>query len=93
MDRVRARYAKERWDEPSDQAVLSYDAVLVLADAVRNGGAKRESIREWISQVGLAHPPVAGLSGPISFTPEGDRKPQYFLELLGQERRDSARPH
>lgn len=89
LQRLRARYEREHWSEPSDQAVLSYDAVLVLADAVRNAGAQREAIRDWLSLLGRGHPPVQGLSGPIAFTADGDRQPQYFLEEIGKERLDS----
>ncbi|MDB4893068.1 MAG: putative amino acid transporter substrate binding protein [Gemmatimonadetes bacterium] len=91
LQRLRARYEREHWSEPSDQAVLSYDAVLVLADAVRNAGAEREAIRDWLSLVGRGHPAVQGLSGPIAFTADGDREPQYFLEEIGKERLDSLR--
>lgn len=91
FQRLRARYMREGWNEPSDQAVLSYDAVLVLAEAVRNAGTQREAIRDWVALIGREHPPLHGLSGPIAFTSEGDRQPQYFLEEIGKERRDSLR--
>jgi branched-chain amino acid transport system substrate-binding protein len=80
------RYERQGWGEPSDQAVLSYDAVLILAEALRAGGPKREAIHVWLSRVGSEVPAVQGLSGPITFSPEGDRPPQYFLQTIGQVR-------
>lgn len=90
LRRLREHYHREQWGEPSDQAVLSYDAVLVLAEAVRHAGAQRERIRDWLARVGTDVPPVAGLSGPIAFLPNGDRKAAYFLEEIGRVRRDAA---
>jgi ABC-type branched-subunit amino acid transport system substrate-binding protein len=86
-----ARYEREGWGEPSDQAVLSYDAVLILAQALRATGPKREAIHVWLSRLGSEVPAVQGLSGPITFSPEGDRPPQYFLETIGQVRIDAAK--
>lgn len=91
LQRLLDRYHREQWGEPSDQAVLSYDAVLLLADAVRNAGPKRDAIRDWLSAVGSKRSPVQGLSGPIILTANGDRQPQYFLEEIGKARLDSAR--
>ncbi len=89
--RLRRLYRDQKWGEPTDQAVLSYDAVLLLSDAIQNAGPEREAIREWLARVGADVPPVAGLSGPIAFLPNGDRKPQYVLEEIGKSRRDSVR--
>jgi branched-chain amino acid transport system substrate-binding protein len=91
LRRLQARYQREHWGAPSDQAVLSYDAVWLLAEAVRHAGPRREAIRDWLSRVGHELPPVQGLSGPIAFAQGGDRKPQYFLEQLGKARLDSVR--
>lgn len=91
LRQLRARYLREGWGEPADQAVLAYDAVLVLSEAVRNAGTSRDAIREWLERVGTGVPPVQGLSGPIAFLPNGDREPAYFLEEIGKARRDSAR--
>jgi branched-chain amino acid transport system substrate-binding protein len=91
LQQLRALYLREGWGEPADQAVLAYDAVLVLSEAVRNAGTSREAIRNWLERVGTDVPPVQGLSGPIAFLPNGDRKAAYFLEEIGKARRDSTR--
>jgi ABC-type branched-subunit amino acid transport system substrate-binding protein len=91
LERLRADYKRERWGEPGDQDVLSYDAVMLLAEAMRNVGAHREAIRDWLARVGHDLPPVQGLSGPIAFASGGDRRPQYFIEEIGKARLDSAR--
>jgi len=86
LRRLFARYKREGWHEPSDQAVLAYDAVQLLAEAVRVVGPKREAIRSWLTRLGTDLPPVQGLSGAIAFSPEGDRLPQYFLATVGKAR-------
>ena len=90
LSRLLARYRREGWRAPSDQAVLSYDAVLVLANAIRAAGPNREAIREWLTRVGTSVPAVPGLSGPIRFSEEGDRIPQYFLATVGKGRPTSV---
>lgn len=89
LQRMRDAYRRAQWGQPSDQALLSYDAVLVLSEAVRHAGPRREAIREWLARVGGVLPAVAGVSGPIAFLPGGDRQPLYFMEEIGRERRDS----
>lgn len=83
LRRLRARYRHDRLGEPSDQAVLSYDAVSLLAEAIRHAGPHRDAIRDWLAKVGRGAPAFAGLSGPIAFAAGGDRAPQYFLRRIG----------
>jgi branched-chain amino acid transport system substrate-binding protein len=52
-------------------AVLTYDAVGLLAEAMRSGARSREAIREYLSVLGRYRPPYAGISGPIAFDEEG----------------------
>lgn len=80
---LQSRFAARGWHDLDDQAVLSYDAVLLLAAAIEQGGAKREAIRDWLAEVGRARPPFAGASGPISFDENGDREPSYHLVEVG----------
>lgn len=88
--RLRARHERDGRGEPSDQAILSYDAVLLLAEAIRRAGPDREAIRSFLSQVGRGGPAFAGVSGPIAFQGVGDRIPQYFLEEIGAARQGRA---
>ncbi|MEP6729311.1 MAG: ABC transporter substrate-binding protein [bacterium] len=80
---MRAKYAREKWGVPTDQAVLSYDAVMLLAEAIRHAGPNREAIRDWLSHVGRDAPAFEGMSGTIAFPSGGDRRPQYFINTLG----------
>jgi branched-chain amino acid transport system substrate-binding protein len=52
-------------------AVLTYDAVGLLADALRSGARSREAIREYLTLLGRYRAPYAGISGPIAFNEEG----------------------
>jgi branched-chain amino acid transport system substrate-binding protein len=79
---LRARYVHDGLGEPSDQAVLSYDAVSLLAEAIRQAGPSREALREWLAKVGRGAPAFRGLSGPIAFASRGDRAPAYFLKRI-----------
>jgi branched-chain amino acid transport system substrate-binding protein len=78
--RLQAQSVRGGWGEPSDQAVLAYDAVSLIAAALRRVGPHREAIRTWMAAVGRTDSAFAGLSGPIAFPRGGDRTPQYFLE-------------
>ena len=88
--RLREQYRREGRGEASDQAVLSYDAISLLAEAIRRAGPRRDAIREWLAQVGRAQPPYQGLSGPIAFPTGGDRQPRYVVEQIGKDRLAAA---
>jgi branched-chain amino acid transport system substrate-binding protein len=63
----------------SDQAVLAYDAVMLLGSGLREVGADREALRRWLERLGRERPAYVGITGPILFSPEGDRDPTYAL--------------
>ena len=67
---VRAFRAKFGRD-PNSFAALAYDATMVIAQAIENGGASREAVREYLAtmQEGRSH---RGLTGDITFQPTGD---------------------
>ena len=79
LTRLVASYRDAGFGEITDQAVLAYDAVLLLAQAMRERGAEREAIRVWVASIGRFRPPFPGLSGPIAFPTGGDRAPLYVL--------------
>lgn len=83
LQAVRNRYRADGGADLSDQAALAYDAVLLLAEAVRNVGPNRDAIREWVSHVGRDKPPLQGITGPIGFPEGGDRSPTYVLTTVG----------
>lgn len=72
---------------PTDQAALSYDAVTLLAEAMRQAGPHRDAIRDWLDGVGRTRPGFTGLGGPIVFTPKGDRTPAYHVVTIGADGR------
>lgn len=58
-------------EEPDGNAALAYDATMLLARAIEQGGASRARVREWLA--GLAGgTPHAGATGAIAFQPDGD---------------------
>ena len=80
MRKLRERYRDQPGGgEMTDQAVLAYDAVMLLGTAVREAGPDREAIRAWLNQLGRSRPQYVGVTGPIGFSPDGDRPPTYLL--------------
>lgn len=81
--------------EPTDQAVLAYQAVQVFARAITEAGADRGRIREFLDQASATGFAIEGVSGPVVFDAKGDGKPSYFLSVVDSvaPRRDTpARP-
>lgn len=91
LQAVRSRYRADGGADLSDQAALAYDAVMLLADAVRHTGPNRDAIREWLSHVGRDRPPYQGVTGPIGFPEGGDRSPTYVLTTVGAPEPGSTR--
>ncbi|MES2178659.1 MAG: ABC transporter substrate-binding protein [Gemmatimonadota bacterium] len=77
LQRVRQLYREREKTEINDEAALSYDAVLLLAEAIRRVGPDRARVREWLSHVGRDAPAYNGITGPIAFVNGGSRKAQY----------------
>jgi branched-chain amino acid transport system substrate-binding protein len=61
-------YRKEYKEELNTFAAFDYDALMILANAIRKGGEDRAKIREAI----LATKDYVGVLGKYSFTPNGD---------------------
>lgn len=83
LQRLQLRYRDAGGGSMTDQAVLAYDAVMLLGSAIREAGANREAIRRWLDDLGRRRPPFVGATGPISFSPERDRAPTYVLVTVG----------
>jgi branched-chain amino acid transport system substrate-binding protein len=66
----RAAYKRE----PDSSAATSYDAVQLIARALREGRASREGIRDYLAGVGRqgGSPRYDGVAGPVSFDANGD---------------------
>lgn len=83
MESLRRRYRAAGGGELTDQAAFSYDAVLLLAQAIREAGPDREAVRAWLASLGRARPPHQGVTGPISFSPSGDGGGRYTIVTVG----------
>jgi branched-chain amino acid transport system substrate-binding protein len=59
--------------EPRHDDAMFYDAVMLVGQAIRNGGASRAAVAEYLSQLGRERPPYRGVTGPIAFTPGAPR--------------------
>jgi branched-chain amino acid transport system substrate-binding protein len=60
--------------EPDSSAATSYDAVQLIAAALREGRTSREGIRDYLAGVGRegGSPRYDGVAGPVSFDANGD---------------------
>lgn len=67
VEAFRARFGTE----PDGNAALAYDAVHLLAAGVRAVGTDRRKIRDWLAGRSRDQP-FAGVTGAISFLPDGD---------------------
>lgn len=74
-----AAYKKKFGEEPEFIAANSYDATMLLAEGVSSVGGG-SALREWLHEV-----QYEGVTGPISFTAEGDvnERPLSIRELHG----------
>jgi branched-chain amino acid transport system substrate-binding protein len=71
---VRAYAAAFGGDRPDHRGAGAYDAVHLIADAVRAGAASRRAVRDYLAAVGQANGPAAydGVTGRIAFDELGD---------------------
>jgi branched-chain amino acid transport system substrate-binding protein len=64
-----AQYRRVVGFTPQSAAAMSYDALLVMATAVRTVGGKPAAVRRYLKELGGARPPYPGVTGPITFIP------------------------
>ncbi len=57
---------------PDHRAAGTYDAVMLVAEALRAAGPNREAVRAHLEQVGNELPPFDGVTGAIAFDQNGD---------------------
>ncbi len=74
------RYRLETGREPSAFEAMRYDAVMVLAQAIREVGPDRAAVRDWLGSLGGDRPPYTGVTGDISFRP-GARRNLVLVRL------------
>lgn len=70
----RARYH----EAPADDGALAYDAVYVLAGAIRSGGVNRRTVRSALAAM-TSERAYQGVTGPIAFDAAGDRAGRSFV--------------
>lgn len=64
-----SRYRKVNSADAGVAEVMHYDAVMLLARAVREVGSDRGRIRDWLASLGTSRPAYRGVTGEISFAP------------------------
>lgn len=63
----------------SSEALLTYDAVRLIGQAVHDGAHTRRRVRDYIARVGSDLPPYEGASGSIVFDEAGEVTRHYEL--------------
>jgi branched-chain amino acid transport system substrate-binding protein len=65
-------YQRQYGEPPDHFAALTYDAVMLVADAARQAGFDRKRIRDYLQTVGNGREPYRGVSGLVAFDDNGD---------------------
>lgn len=82
---VRRRYQQLAGQPAASEAMLTYDAVQLLAAAVRDGGSTREAVRTYLVSLGRDRPPFSGVTGPIEFEDDGSVRRLYDLGFVAAD--------
>lgn len=71
---VRAYQAAFGGERPDHRGAGAYDAVHLIAAAVRARGARRDAVREYLASIGTegGPPPYQGVTGTIEFNDQGE---------------------
>ena len=79
-DTYRSTYQRE----PDSSAATAYDAVYLLARAMRAGALSREAIRDYLAGVGRpgGSEPFQGVTGPLRFDENGDPVGKPFTVVV-----------
>lgn len=67
------RYRQKYNELPDHRGAMAYDLVYLLAQAIRDGGATREAVREYLAKMGEGQA-YDGVSGRMWFDANGDVK-------------------
>ncbi len=79
LQSVAQRFTSASGGPLTDAAALTYDAVGVVAAALRAGASDREGIRRYLDSLTLQGPAYPGITGGIQFDANGDALPSYTL--------------
>jgi branched-chain amino acid transport system substrate-binding protein len=67
------RYRLDTGRDPTAFEAMRYDALMVLAQAIREVGPDRAAIRDWLRSLGGSRPAYRGVTGAISFRRNANR--------------------
>jgi branched-chain amino acid transport system substrate-binding protein len=79
LQAFRRRFRDSVDRELTAEAVLSYDAVMLIEAARRSGARSRDDVRTFLTSLGRSRPPFAGVSGPIAFDARGAVERRHLL--------------
>ncbi|MDF1504810.1 ABC transporter substrate-binding protein [Roseisolibacter sp. H3M3-2] len=86
LRRFRERYRAEEKRELTTDAVLAYDATMLIVAAMRAGARDREGVRAYLERVGHGGATFVGLSGPVAFDARGDvTRPHLLAEARADD--------
>lgn len=57
---------------PDHRGAGAYDAIHLIAQAIRDGGSSRREIRDALARIGQDRPPYEGVTGRVTFDANGD---------------------
>lgn len=69
---LRAYAAATNGEQPDHRGAGAYDAIYLIADAIRDAGLSRAAIRDAVAAVGTSRPAAEGVTGRIAFDARGD---------------------
>lgn len=72
-------YRRRSGRSPDHRAALSYDAAMLIGQAVLAVGPDRHRVRDWIADVGRRTAAFAGVTGDIRFNADGDAVSKLVL--------------
>ncbi|HEX5004211.1 MAG TPA: ABC transporter substrate-binding protein [Gemmatimonadales bacterium] len=74
------RYRNDTGRDPTAFEAMRYDAIMVLAQAIREAGPDRAAIRDWLASLGGSRPPFQGVTGNVTFR-RGARRNLLLVRL------------
>ncbi len=76
---LQAYAAASGGERPDHRGAGAYDAVHLIADALRTAGTRRAAVRAALAEVGHARPAYEGVTGRIAFDENGDVRDKAVL--------------
>ena len=68
-----ARFTRLVGRAPRHDDAMYYDAVMLVAQAIRTVGSNRAAIRRYLEELGRTRPPYQGITGSLAFTLQARR--------------------